>query len=251
MSPIAVGALVTVIVLAGAAFGTWARTRLPAHHLDEDTRDSVKVGVGFLSTLAALVLGLIVASAKSSFDARSDEVRSAAAKIALLGGELRQLGAAGDKARSALALGVAERIETLWGPESTRASAPGQWPLVVERVRATVRAVAPADDAQREARSKALQALDELDQIRSMASVLAGSSVTTPLLVLLVAWMVVISATLNLFAPRNGTVAAFNVVCALSSASAIVLILELDQPFGGFIRVTDAPMRAALARLAG
>lgn len=76
-----------------------------------------------------------------------------------------------------------------------------------------------------------------------------GSSVTMPLLVLLVAWMVVIAAAINVFAPRNGTIAAFNVLCALSSASAIVLILEMDQPFGGFFRVSDAPMRAALAQL--
>ena len=249
MSPIAVGALVTVIVLAGAAFGAWARTRLPAHHLDEDTRDMVKVGVGFLSTLAALVLGLIVASAKTAFDARADEVHAAAAKIALAGEELRSLGPEGDSLRARLRQAVADRADALWGPGGPRASTPGQWEVSVARIRVGLHAIVPADDAQREAKVKALQAFDELERLRSVAVVSEGSSVTMPLLVLLVAWMVVIAAAINVFAPRHGTVAAFNVLCALSSASAIVMVLEMDQPFGGFIRVSDAPIRAAVAAL--
>lgn len=249
MNPLAIGLLVTVIVLAGAAFGAWARTRLPAHHLDEDTRDMVKVGVGFLSTLAALVLGLIVASAKTAFDARADEVHAAAAKITLAGEELRSLGPEGDSLRARLRQAVAERADALWGPDGPRASTPGQWEVSVAGIRAGLRAIVPADDTQREAKAKALRAFDELDRLRSVAAVSEGSSVTMPLLVLLVAWMVVIAAAINVFAPRNGTIAAFNVLCALSSASAIVLILEMDQPFGGFIRVSDAPMRAALAQL--
>ena len=168
----------------------------------------------------------------------------------MLAGELRQLGIAGDVARQDLRDGLAQRVEALWGTDGARSAPPGQWPLALDKVRATVRGVVPANDDQRDARSKALLALDQLDQLHSVAAVSAGSSVTVPLLVLLVAWMVVIALGINLFAPRNGTVAAFNVLCALSAASAIFLILEMDQAFGGFIRVSDGPMRAALAQLA-
>lgn len=250
MTPVAVTAVVTTVVLAGAALGAWARTRLPPHHLDEATRDVVKVGVGFLSTLAALVLGLIVASAKTAFDTRADEVHSASAKVALLAGDLRDLGPAGGVALEELREGVTERLDALWGREGARSVSPGRWPHTIETIRGTLRAIVPADDAQREARTKALRRLDELGQIRSVAAVYAGSAVTVPLLVLLVAWMFVIAAAINVFAPRNGTVVTFNVLCALSSASAIFLILEMDQPFGGFIRVSDAPLRAALAQFA-
>ncbi len=250
MSPLAVGAIVTFTVLAGAAFGAWARTRLPPHHLDEDTRDMVKVGIGFLSTLAALVLGLIVASAKTAFDTRSDEVHTAASKVTLVGEELRALGAPGDVARARLRQAVEERVDALWGAQATSPADLGQWPAALAGVRASLRALVATDEAQREARAKALQALDDLDRIRSVVAVATGSTVTPPLLVLLVAWMVVIAGAMNVFAPRNGTIAVFNVLCALSAASAIFLILEMDHPFGGVIRVSDAPMRAALAQLA-
>ena len=97
---------------------------------------------------------------------------------------------------------------------------------------------------------KALQAADELEQVRVLVLAHPGSTIINPLLVVLVFWFTVIAMGLGLFAPRNRTTLAFSVVGAVSVASAIFLILEMDQAFGGVIQVSDAPMRAALAALA-
>jgi hypothetical protein len=67
--------------------------------------------------------------------------------------------------------------------------------------------------------------------------------------VVLVFWLAIIFASFGLFAPRNATVIAAFVVCALSVSGAIFLILELDRSFEGMLQVSSAPLRAALAHL--
>ena len=70
-----------------------------------------------------------------------------------------------------------------------------------------------------------------------------------PFLLVLVFWLSMIFASFGLFAPVNPTVIALLFVCAISVAGAIFLVLELDQPFAGLIRISDEPMRRALTIL--
>ena len=74
-------------------------------------------------------------------------------------------------------------------------------------------------------------------------------SIPVPFLVVLVLWLVVIFASFGLFAPRNATVVAVLVLCALSASGAIFLILEMDRPFEGLMKVSDVPLRYALSQL--
>jgi hypothetical protein len=244
--------IVVAVVLGGALLGGLIRSRLPKHHLEGDTRDIVKSGIGLLATLAALVLGLIVASAKNSFDAKSAEVQTAAVKLLHLDSSLRQLGTVGEPARQQMLTTVRSRVDEIWGAhrggQSALANLARQPRL--EELQAAIRAITPNDEAMKIAIAKALQATDDLTQLRALIVADRGSAIIMPLLVLLVFWFTVITGGLNLFAPRNPTTFAFNVLCALSIASAIFLILEMDQAFGGVIQVSDAPLRAALAQLA-
>ena len=75
------------------------------------------------------------------------------------------------------------------------------------------------------------------------------SSISTPMLVVVVFWLTVVFLSFGLFAPPNLTVFATLFLCAVSVAGAIFLVLELDQPFGGFIQIASTPMRGALAHL--
>ena len=244
--------IVVAVVLGGALLGGFVRSRLPQHHLEGDTRDIVKAGIGLLATLAALVLGLIIASAKISFDAKSEEVQAAAVKLLHLDSSLRQLGTVGEPARQQVLITVRTRVDQIWGshPVGHTALANFAQQPKLEELQAAIRAITPNDEAMKVALAKALQATDDLTQIRALIVADRGSAIIMPLLVLLVFWFTVITAGLNLFAPRNATTFAFNVLCALSIASAIFLILEMDQAFGGVIQVSDAPLRAALAQLA-
>jgi hypothetical protein len=252
LNSIAISLVVVAFVMGGALLGGYVRQRLPKHHLEGDTRDIVKAGIGLLATLSALVLGLIIASAKNSFDANTEEVRTAAVKLLHLDRSLRQLGAAGDNARQELAQMVRLRVDQVWTQHDPMAVATKSFDTKpnLETLQAAIRAIAPQDEVQRTAIARALQASDELAQVRALVIAHRGSGIIMPLLTVLVFWFTIIMGGLNLFAPRNGTTLAFNVLCSLSIASAILLILEMDQSFGVVIHVSDAPLRAALEQLA-
>ncbi len=251
MNAIAIALGFTGTVLLGAFAGAFARSRLPERHLDDDTRDMVKIGVGFLATLAALVLGIVVGAAKSSFDTKTVEVQAAASRILQLDHALRRLGPDAAPARAYLHRTVAERVGRL-GRESH-----GEFAEViaanvgdgVDRLQAMLRTYVAKDDAQRDAVARALRLSDDVEEIMTLAIAQSGSAITMPLLVLLVFWFAVIAAGWNLFAPRNGTTSAVNVLCAVSLGGAIFLLLEMDRPFGGVIRVSDDPLRAVLTQL--
>jgi hypothetical protein len=251
MSPLAIALIVVATIMAGASVGAFLRTRLPRHHLDDETKQMVQVGIKFLSTLAALVLGLIIASAKSSFDTKSEEMQSATAKILLLDDNLRQLGSSADPARNMLRQIVSSRIGELWGNDGAAAGmpAPGKAAPRIGELENALRTLSPSGEGQRLAWTRSLQLAGDLAQIRSLASAQVGSSITMPLLVLLVFWLAIIALGWNIYAPRHGTIHALNVLCAVSSAGAIFLILEMDRPFGGMIRISDAPLRAVQLHL--
>ena len=251
MSSVVIALLVVACVLSGALLGSYARSRLPKHHLEGDTRDIVKAGVGLLATLAALVLGLIIASAKNSFDTKTDEVQSAAVRLLHLDRSLRQLGSAGDPARQELLQMVKLRVTKVWGRRDTSVAALATIDTrpTLEDLQATIRAIPAKDEIERNAVAKALQATDDLAQVRALVIAHSGSAIIVPLLVVLVFWFTVISAGLNLFAARNATTMTFNIVCALSVGGAIFLVLEMDQAFGGLIQISDAPLRAAVHAL--
>jgi hypothetical protein len=252
MSPFVIALIVAATIMAGALAGAFLRTRLPKHHLDDETRQIVKIGIAFLSTLAALVLGLIIASAKSSFDTKTEEVQDAAAKILLLDDSLRQLGSSAEPARNLLRQIVSSRLAELWGnaDAATGTPPPGRTALRIGELESALRILSPSGEAQRLAWTRSLQLAGELAQIRSLASAQVGSSITTPLLVLLVFWLAIIALGWNIYAPRHGTIHALNALCAVSTAGAIFLILEMDRPFGGMIRLSDAPLRAVQLQLA-
>lgn len=248
MSPFAIALIVAATILAGASVGAFLRTRLPKHHLDDETKQMVTIGIAFLSTLAALVLGLIISSAKESFDTRSEELQLAAVKFVLLDVNLRQLGSVADPARDLARRIVSSRIEELWGKDEAPAGAPSAAmpaPRIGE-LEISLRQLSPSGQAQEQAWQSALKLAEDVAQLRSLAVAQRGSSITMPLLVLLVFWLALIALGWNIYAPRHGTIHALNFLCAVSAASAIFLILEMDQPFGGMIRISDAPLRAAL-----
>jgi hypothetical protein len=107
------------------------------------------------------------------------------------------------------------------------------------------------NEAQRALRSQAETMALDMGRTRLLLFEHLGSSIPVPFLVVLVFWLCIIFASFGLFAPRNATVIAVLCVCALSVSGAIFLILELDRSFEGLLKVSGAPLRAALAQLGG
>jgi hypothetical protein len=106
-----------------------------------------------------------------------------------------------------------------------------------------------ADDGQRAMQAQALKTGADIAQTRWLLFTQKGSSIPTPFLVVMVAWLTLILASFALFAPPNATVFISLLVCALAVSSAVFLILELDRPFDGMIQISSAPLRSALAQL--
>jgi hypothetical protein len=237
-------------IFGGTFAGMALRDRLPEHHLSDESKDAVKLGTGMVATLAALVLGLLIASAKGTFDTMTNELKLTGSKIVLLDRAMAQYGPETGEAREHLHLGLALAIQRIWPEDSHEieiktAQRPGNQ---IEALQDKLLQLSPRNDAQKWLRSRALQINTDISEERTLLFAQVGkSSIPGPFLVVLVCWLAIIFTTFGLFSPRNGTVMIVMIICALSAAAALYLILELDQPYGGLIKISNAPLRDALA----
>jgi hypothetical protein len=249
MSPTSIAWIVLLCVFGGALLGVVLRLVLPAHHLTADSKDVIKLATGLTATMAALVLALLIAAAKSSYDVQRNELTQISANIILLDRVLAHYGPETREARDLLRHTVAGMIDRIW-PENrsgvaeltpTAASAEGFYDKIQE--------LSPQNEVQRALQAQALKMSIDLGQVRWLLFEQGGRSIPMPFLVLLIFWMTIIFISFGLFAPPNGTVIATLFLCALSVSGAIFLILELDRPFGGLVQISSAPLRNAMAQL--
>jgi hypothetical protein len=231
----------------GALLGMWLARVLPEHHLNAETKDLVKLSMGLIATMAALLLGLLVASAKSSYDLRNSELTQMAANISLLDRSLAHYGPESVEARIILRIAVIQMIDQLWPKASDGGSLPPRGPgdVLFDKIQE----LAPHSDAQRAIQSQAGSVVINLAQARLLLIAQSGSSISTPFLVVVVFWLTVLFVSFGLFAPRNGTAIVALLVAAMSVAGALFLIIELDRPFSGLIQISSAPLQNALSAL--
>src|SRR5262245_19571622 len=102
MSSLTISAIVFGVVLGGAVLGMVLRALLPEHHLSQESKDVVKMGMGLIATIAAMVLGLLVASAKASFDTQRNGLAQLSANVMLLDRILAHLGPESSECREQL-----------------------------------------------------------------------------------------------------------------------------------------------------
>jgi Protein of unknown function (DUF4239) len=249
LSAIAIGLVVFALVYASALLAMFVHSKLPDDHLTSDSKDVVKLGVALVATMSTLVLSLLISSAKTAFDTRSNQLVQAAADIVLLDRALARYGPETKEARSLLRQDVAETVERFWPDNGAKRITLDNGMSPAEAMYDRVDELAPQNEAQRSLRNQALSLAVSVGQLRLLMLEHMGSSIPLPFLVILVFWLCIIFASFGLFAPRNATVVAVLGVCALSVACAIFLIIELDRSFEGLLQVSGAPMRTALAQL--
>jgi hypothetical protein len=249
MSSIAISSIVFGFVFGGSLLGMFLHKLVPQNHLSDGSKDVVKMGMGLVATMSALVLGLLVSSAKSSFDALSGEMTRASSAIILLDRTLAVYGPETKEARDMLrssVVGVVERMELKKSaqPVPLRESA-GQSESLYEKIQGLL----PKDDRQRSTQARALGILISLQETRWLVYEQESTSISMPMLIILLSWLTTLFISFGLFAPANGTVVTALLVSAFSVSAAVLLILELYSPYGGVIRITSAPLRAALTQL--
>ena len=252
MSPIATSLITLACIMGGMLFGMFLRTLLPKHHLTDDSKDVIKMGTGMVATMAALVLGLVVASAKGTFDTLNGGVRQAGTKIIQLDRTMASYGPETREARDVLRRGVTTAMERIWPADKKTIAVEkvGHSGVAIGELEEKLRKLSPRNDDQRGFQSRALQISGDLsDAISQIIQQSGQTSVPVPFLVLLVCWLTIIFFSFGLFTSPNTTVIVILLVCAMSAASALFLILELDQPYAGIIKISSAPLQNALARI--
>ena len=251
MSAMTVASIVFACAFGGALLGLFLLTLLPEHHLRDDSRDALKLGTGLIATLVALVLGLLVGSAKSSFDAMNTGLTELGAKVIVLDRTLAQYGPEAMEARDQMRRSVASSIELIWPEDRTAKEGlkADEMGTRMESIQGELRKLSPRDDSQRLLLSEVLQISGEVAQGRWLLIERSQGTLPTPFLVVLVFWLVVLFFCFGLFSPHNPTVIAVFFVCALSVSGAIFLILEMNTPLEGTIKASSAPLRKALEHL--
>jgi hypothetical protein len=244
MNSVVISLITFTFVFGGALLGTAFRAVLPERELNGDSRDAVKLGMGLVATMAALVLGLLTASAKLSLDTQNVELTDMSSRVVLLDRVLAHYGPEARETRSELRSSVVYTLDTLFSKDASQlGSTKGE--LLYDQIQG----LSPKDDSQRSIQAQALSIVLALGQTRWLIAEQRVNSISVPLLVVLIFWLTIIFISFGLFAPRNVTVFVSLLVSALSVSGAIFLILEMYSPYRGLIHVSSAPLRTALALL--
>jgi hypothetical protein len=251
MSPLPIGLIVFGFVFGGALFGMYLGRVLPQEHLSPDAKNVIVVSMTMVATLAAVVLGLLIASAQSSLDDKEGELRRGAGQVILLDRTMAEYGPETAEARNLLKQIMVARINLIWPEENAARVAPEAISrgAGAEVVQEKLLALSPRDDAQRWLQSTALQITRDIQAGRWLILEQIDSGIQWPFLVVLVSWLVIIFAGLGLVAPRNASVTMVLFVAALSVAGSIYVMLEMEQPYRGLINISSEPLRTALAEL--
>ena len=250
MSPIQQAGIAFALIVASGMAGAFLRSRLPEHHLTGDSKDVIKLAVALIATMSALVLvlALLFASTRTSFERTSGYVSRMTADIVELDKLLTEYGPEAKPLRAALRAEVGPLIDSIWqddAPASSAGAAKGHGDSVLYMLRE----LSPANRVQSSIQARALQVSTDLDQTQLALMSQPGDSISNTFIVVLVIWLMFIFAVFSMSAPPNPTLFAVLGLCIFSASAAIYLILELGLPFGGLMQVSPETLRAALKPL--
>jgi hypothetical protein len=248
--PLIISAIAFVLVLGGALLGMYSRRITSADHLRDDVKDVVRLSTGLIGTIAALVLGLLIASAKNSYDARTTQFKQITANVILLDLLLEQYGLDAQNLRGLLRIGVPIIVERITNEGRSGKSAPFETTSEAQRFVARIQELKSNTEAQHALQVRIVNAAIQLAQSRLALFTQTHDSIPAPFLTILIFWLTIIFASFGLFVRPVPVVIITFVVGALSVSGALFLILEMDQPFAGLFQIPTDTLSNALAPLA-
>lgn len=243
--------LILLVAALGMVTAMLASRVVPQAHLGSDGRDVIKLGLALVATLVALVLGLMIATAKSGFDAQGTSVRQLAANLILLDRVLAEYGPEAAPPRELLKIGAVKLRQRLWPDDGGAPPSlePDEARKEMHAFSLQLMALAPSDDSGRFLKARAMQLTTDLGASRFQLFVQGSSRLPGAFTVILAAWLFILFAGYGLIAPRNGTVVAALSACSLSVAAALFLIIEFTDPFDGAVRVSGQPITQAIIQM--
>ena len=243
-----IGLIAFGCIFGAASFGLFLGHCLGEERRSDPTRRAVQKLMTVIGILSALVMGLLIADSKANFDLRNREVEQFAANLTLLDRELMHFDSDATQARDLLRGYTARKLGLTWPKdrEAKPAMHDAQGVQMLDGVQQWLRAMTPRTEVQREGRSNALKLVGELQQTSRLLVVQQDSPTPRPFVVVVIFWVSMLFLSYAIFAPLNMTVVAAMLISSFSMAVAVNLILDMEQPFAGFIRASEAPMRQAL-----
>jgi hypothetical protein len=227
------------------------RRVLPERHLAPDGRDVIKLGTGLISTMTALVLGLLITSAKESYEATGNELIDLSANVVLLDHALADYGPETAPIREQLHGAVAAIVDQLWHKNRTLDRDLDPSPHGGDAVFDSIAALSPKTEVQHSLQTQASTIALVIGKTRWLVFEQGTKTVAPRFLVILGSWLAALFVIFGFLAPYNPTVMGTLLVCAIIVASAIFLILEMYRPFDGLFRISDASLTSALMHLGG
>ncbi|MBZ9694150.1 DUF4239 domain-containing protein [Mesorhizobium sp. CO1-1-9] len=235
----------TVAALASTAI--WPK--LPAKHRDDDTNTVVRHAANLFGVMTSLMLGLMINSARNTFESINRNVHAYATELILLDRTLRQYGPQTDTVRQPLVVYV-QRVAGDSSPTSeTLVAANRLSEQLLAEIGTRLSALAPTDDAHGFIVQDARQHLQKVLELRWVLIEQSEGTIPVPLITLLVTWLVLIFASFGFRAPRNTITVSTYAASAALVAGAIYLIFDMDVAFSGPIQISMAPMERALSEL--
>jgi hypothetical protein len=249
MSYIVTSSITFFLIFGAGLLGMLLRRALPQDHLSDDSKDVVKLGMGLIGTMAALVLGLLIYSAKASYDTQSTALLKMSADIISLDRTLARYGPEAQPARELLRAEVVHIMDRLWPEKMSQMVQLTPTGMLSGAAYDSIANLSPKDDRQRSLRSEGLSLASGIVQARWLMYEQGTTMVSEPLVIVLVFWLTFIFLSWGLFAPVNGTVIATFFIAAFSVSVALFLMQEMYMPYAGIIRISSTPMQAALSQL--
>jgi hypothetical protein len=226
------------------------RGKLPSHHVEGDSKDAVKLVLALIATLTAMVLGLLISSAHTAYDAQQAELQQLSAHLYQIDRILEEFGPDATEERTLLRKIVAADFARVWTQDGTPPTIDPRFSQNdMEKLFEGIAALSPKSELQKFTRSRALELLANVGETRHLMVEQSQGSLSWPFLIVLVSWQTVLFFGFGLFARFNATVVVALLVGSLSVAGAIFLILEMNQPYSGWMQISSAPLRDVLTQM--
>jgi hypothetical protein len=242
---------VGVVMFAGGVLGLVLQRALPEQHTTGGSRDMIGAVVGLLTLLCALVTGLLIWTAYGVYASQNAQIQALASKVMQLDFALSDYGPEANPVRAQLRDALGKTIDQIWGAnEGDKNFAANNFASAIQNMRArekVLESLRPSTDEQRQAFAVAMATSDAITQARMQMSFALSAPVSYPLLLTVVGWVVCLFCGFGMMARATVTSVIALVVGAVAVASAVLLILDLSDPYSGVFRASSAPLEQALA----
>src|ERR1700761_4203146 len=230
--------------------GMLLRKRIPTDQLGASQKEVIRLGAGFLATLSAVLISLMIASAKNSYDTQAAHFRTLAAYLVETDQLLVQYGPETIQMRILMRQAVPAAIDRIWREKrSANQDSAFTSASLAEQINSAITTLSPANDAQRGLKRRIEEAGAEIARTRLLMFADGDRAILTPFLLILIFWLAVVFASYALFVEPGPVVIAALLVVALSISGALFLVADLSQPFAGLMQIPKEPLRDTLAPL--